>query len=149
MVQTVGTTPVDVTLMPDETYVQFWPQISAELDKVPHIWEDYYTKDYLRDVPLHRELMVWCTVEKGAVMMVIYALFMDTPRGKCLSFRLALGKGLEKALPQLEATFERLGLATGCDFVQVCGRRGWLRKLKGFREDWMVASRQIQNFKEH
>lgn len=147
MVQALNETGVQVSLMPEEKYIQFWPQIEAELDKVPHIWEDYYTKEYLRDVPLHRELMVWCTVEKGAVMIVIYALFVETPRGKGLSFRLALGQGLDRALPQLEAEFERLGKILECDFVQVCGRRGWVKKLRDFKEDFTVASRQLQNFR--
>lgn len=133
--------------MPEETYVRFWPQIEAELDKVPHTWEDFFTKDYLRDVPLHKELMVWCTVEKGAVMIVIYAQFIEIPRGKGLSFRLAIGQGLDKALPQLEAEFERLGRVMECDFVMVCGRRGWLRKLRGFREDCTLMTKQLQKFK--
>ena len=147
MVQVIGEPEVQVSLMPEEAYVQFWPQIEAELDKVPHVWEDCFTKEFLREVPWHRELTVWCTVEKGAVMMVIYAQFIYTPRGKGLFFRLALGNGLDKAMPSLEATFERLAQETGCDFAQIGGRRGWLRKLRDFKEDYVVMTRQLQNFK--
>lgn len=147
MGQTVTESEVHVTLMPDDVYVRFWPLIEAELDKVSHLgWENRYTREYLRDVPLHRELMVWCSVEKGAVMTVIYAQFSQTPRGKGLCFVLALGQGLDKALPQLEATFEKFAHETECDYVEIWGRRGWLRKLTGFREDCVVMSKQLRNF---
>jgi hypothetical protein len=147
MVQALTGNEIQVSLMPEEAYERFWPQIDAELDKVPHVWRPYVTKEYLRDVMLHRELMVWCTVEKGAVMMVIYAQFIETPRGKGLCFILALGNGLDKARDQLEATYERLGQVMGCDFVEIRGRRGWVRGIPGFKEDYVVASRQLRNFR--
>jgi hypothetical protein len=148
MVQAVDGSGLQVSLMPDETYIRFWPQIEAELDKVPHIlWENRYTREYLRDVPLHRELMVWCSVENRAVMTVIFAQFTQTPRGKGLCFVLAIGQGLDKALLLLEATFERFAQETDCDYVEIYGRRGWLRKLNGFREDCVVMSKQLRNFK--
>lgn len=147
MVQTVTESSVQVALMPVDEYVRFWPQIEAELDKVPHIWEDYFTKDYLREVPFHQELMVWCTLDKGAVMMVIFAQFIEVPRGKGICFLLALGQGLDEALPQLESTYEHLGQVMECDFVEVRGRRGWLKKLPGFKEDYTVMSRQLRNFR--
>lgn len=146
MGQTLNVSDVQVSLMPEEAYVRFWPQIEVELDKIPHVWTPYFTKEYLRDVPLHQELMVWCTVEKGAVMLVIFAQFIEIPRGKGLCFLLALGNGLDKALPQLDATFERLGHVMECDFVEIRGRRGWVRKVPGFKEDYVVASRQLRKF---
>jgi hypothetical protein len=91
--------------------------------------------------------MVWEAGIEGAMLIVIMGQFIQTPRGKGLSFRLALGEGLDKVLPQLEATFEHLARVMECDFVEVCGREGWLRKLPGFKRDYSVMSKQLHNFR--
>lgn len=133
--------------MSDEQYRFYWPNIERELDKVPHIWQPFFTKEYLRDIPLHQELYVWEAGLEGALSVIIMGQFIQTPRGTGLSFRLALGNGIDACLPQLVATFEHLAQAMGCDFVEVSGREGWLRKLPGFKRDYTVMSRQLQNFK--
>lgn len=133
--------------MSDEQYRFYWPSIERELDKVPHVWQNFFTKEYLRDVPLHQELIVWEAGIEGAMTIVIFAQFIRTPRGDGLSFRLAIGNGLDNVLPQLVATFEHLARVMECDFVEVCGRDGWVRKLPGFKRDYVVMSRQLQNFK--
>lgn len=138
---------VHVSLMTAEQYAHYWPSIEKELDKVAHIWEPWYTKQYLRDIPLHQELLVWETGLNGAVRVVIFAHFIQTPRGRGLQFVLALGNSLDAYLPQLEALYERLAQDFGCDFVQILGRRGWVRKLSHFKEDFVVMSRQLTKFR--
>lgn len=152
MVQTLIEAPgtssgAHVFRLSDEQYAFYWPSIERELDKVPHIWQPFFTKEYLRDIPLHQEMYVWEAGVKGAMTIIIMGQFIQTPRGSGLSFRLALGNGLDAVLPQLEATFEHLAGAMGCSFIEVRGRRGWLRKLSGFREDCVVMSKQINDFK--
>lgn len=151
MVQTLIESPFSETgahvfRLSDEQYAFYWPSIERELDKVPHIWRPFWTKEYLRDIPLHQEVYVWEAGVKGAMMIVIFAQFIQTPRGNGLSFRLALGNGLDAVLPELEATFELLANMMGCDFVEVLGREGWLRKLPGFKRDYTVMSKQLRNF---
>jgi len=152
MVQTLIQSPgtgsgAHVFRMSDEQYRFYWPSIERELDKVPHIWRPFFTKEYLRDIPLHQELYVWEAGIEGAMTIVIFAQFIQTPRGNGLSFKLALGNGLDECLPQLEATFEHLAQVMGCDFVEIYGRPGWLRKLSGFKRDYVVLSRQLRNFR--
>lgn len=141
-----STTGAHVFRLSDEQYAFYWPSIEQELDKVPHIWQPFFTKEYLRDIPLHQELLVWEAGVKGAMTIVIFAQFIQTPRGNGLSFRLALGNNLDACLPQLEATFEQLARVMGCSFVEVSGREGWLRKLPGFKRDYTVMSKQVDNF---
>ena len=92
-------------------------------------------------------MFVWEAGIEGAMTIVIFAQFIQTPRGTGLSFRLALGNGLDRVLPQLEATFEHLARELKCDYVEVWGREGWLRKLPGFKRDCTVMSRQLCNFR--
>ena len=131
----------------DEQYRFYWPSIERELDKVPHIWQPWFTKEYLRDIPLHQELYVWEAGVDGAVSIVIFAQFIQSPRGRGLSFKLALGNGLDNVLPLLDATFEHLASQMECDFVEVVGREGWLRKLSGFKRDYTVMSKQLTNYR--
>lgn len=152
MVQALTQTPFSgasahVFRLSHEQYAFYWPSIERELDKVPHIWQPFFTKEYLRDIPLHQELIVWEAGIEGAMLIIIMGQFIHTPRGRGLSFRLALGNGLDKVMTQLEATFEHLASVMGCDFVEVRGRRGWLRKLPGFKEDCVVISKQLGNFR--
>lgn len=148
LTQRIGSdTTAHVFRLSDEQYTFYWPSIEKELDKVPHIWQPFFTKEYLRDIPLHQELIVWEAGTEGAMLVIIMGQFIQTPRGNGLSFRLALGNGLDKVLPQLEAMFERLAQTMECDFVEVRGRRGWLRKLPGFKEDCVVISKQLGNFR--
>ena len=141
-----GTGP-HVFRLSDDQYRFYWPRIETELDKVPHIWQPFFTREYLRDIPLHQELTVWEAGVNGAITIVIFAQFIHTPRGHGISFRLALGNGLDKVLPQLEATFEYIAQLMECDYVEIMGRGGWQRKLPGFKRDYVVMSKQLRSFK--
>ena len=152
MVQVVTEAPfkgsgAHVFRLSDEQYRFYWPSIERELDKVPHIWQPWFTKEYLRDIPEHQELYVWEAGIEGAMTIIIMGQFIRSPRGKGLSFKLALGNGLDAVMPQLEATFEHLAHTMECDYVEVVGREGWLRKLPGFKRDYTVMSKQLRNFR--
>lgn len=130
-------------LMEAETYSRFWPVISAELDKVPHIWQDYYTKQYLRDVFEHKELMVWMVATGDTVRLVIYGRFLTTPQGLGLQFVLAFGRDLKVCLPSMVATFEKIANDMKCDFCEVIGRPGWEKMLPGFKRRAVVLVRSL------
>lgn len=148
-----GVTQYQTSTLDADTYERLWPQIERQLDLVPHIWQDYFTKEYLRTVALHKEVYAWCTGQVDGdditARIIIYGRFIETPAGRGLQFFLALGNDLDRCLPALQASFEKVARDMGVDFVEVYGRPGWVRKLEGFRQTGVILTRRLQRFGVH
>lgn len=133
-------------LMSRDKVEHYWPQISAELDKVPHIWQTWFTKEYLYAAPWNGDMNVWGVGPDDQVRMVVYTRVSIFPASRILQILLALGNDLERCLPSLEATIESFAQRTECDFCEIYGREGWIKKLKGFRKTAVVLTKKINKF---
>lgn len=134
-------------LLTREKFERYWPQIAIELDKVPHIWIEWTTKEALYVGVLDGSLDVWATGTPTSITSVVFTRFSDTPAGRVLQCLLAFGRGIQDCLPSLTATLEKIASEAGCYKCEIHGRRGWLKLLHGFKEDFVVMSKQLQHFK--
>lgn len=133
-------------LLSAEAYRHYWPHIEAQLETIPHVWKRWFDLEYLRDVPEHRELLVFGVGVNGAEQVLVFARFIHTPRGKGLQFVLALGNNLEECLPTMVGTLEQLANTYECDFAEIVGRPGWERKIPGFKRDYVIMTKQLRHF---
>lgn len=134
-------------LMTGDVFDKYWPYISAELDKVPHIWERHYTKEYIYEGALSGEFGVWGIGPRHQIRLVVFTKILDCPAARILQITLALGNDLEGCLPNLTATLEKLAKEMNCQYCEIIGREGWQKLLPEFKKTGIVLSRKLEHFK--
>ena len=122
--------------MPLEDFVCVWPQIQQEMDKVPHIWEPWYTKQHLFNCVLAGQFQVWAAGHDGSVRLFLFTQIAFYPAAKVLQGILVLGNSLDHCADAIWAATEQFARPEECTRVEILGRAGWERKLHkfGFRK---------------
>jgi hypothetical protein len=139
--------PMLVERLTDIGIVNYWKYISAELDRVPHIWQPHWTKDYLHSMALANGMQMWGVGPPEKMTLVVWTQVVEYPGCRALQVVLAIGTGIDEALPALEHELLQFAQLTGCEICEVIGRRGWWPRLKhnGFRRRGEVFMRKIEN----
>jgi hypothetical protein len=127
-----------------EQFFGFWPQLSADLDKVPHTWK-HWTKESICSEIAGGLTQIWGIGHPPQATLILFTAIKIHPALKVLSITWALGGLEDDMIPLLEATFMNFAQLNECDEVEVHGRPGWEAKLKplGFRKDAVVLSRRV------
>lgn len=128
--------------MPTELFVETWPHIVQELDKIPHVWEPWYTKQHIFNSVLAGQFQVWGAGDNGSVKIVLFTQIVFYPAAKVLQGILVLGNSLDGCADAIWAATEKFAREHDCDRIEVLGRAGWERKLSrfGFRKVSVVLS---------
>jgi hypothetical protein len=134
----------EVMRIPPEILAEWWPKFERELDRVPHIWEEQWTKTALREAVMSDWVQVWGFGPPEQTRVVVFTQVVDFPVGKVLQIFLGFGNSLDAALPVMEAAFERLAIVSGCKFCEIIGRPGWERKLPRFRRVAVVLRCKVE-----
>lgn len=138
----------EATLMTPEMYAAHWPEISKELDRIPQFWTPWFTKEYLRTAPLHG-MHIWNAGPPGKFHLIVYAQVFHYVAGTAYQIVFAFGNHLDKAIPILEATFERIAAQLDCDYFEIIGRDGWGRKLQDAKKIATIFRRDVPKFGVH
>jgi hypothetical protein len=131
-------------LMTPEAFEKYWPFISSELDRVPHIWNRYYTKEYLFAAAMIGDFQVWGTGPKNQIRLVVFTRITVYPAARILQVTLAFGNDLERCLPSLVATLEKASYNAECSRCDIIGREGWLKFLPGFERTASLLSKVLE-----
>lgn len=134
-------------LMDSEAFDKYWPLMAQELDTVAHIWDRYYTKEYLYRAGMAGEFQTWAVGPPNEIHLVVFTKIAHYPAATILQAFLAFGNDVEGCLPSLVATLEKAVNDTGCDFCDVIGRPGWEKLLPGFKRTSVVLSKSFQHFR--
>ena len=133
-------------LLSEDKFILYWPKISRELDKVPHIWQDWWTKDSIYRFTTEGRFQCWAVGTEEVVLGVLFSQVTAYPKQTVLQVFMAFGEGMLDMVDALEATFHRYAVIRRCTRVEITGRPGWeseLRK-KGFRRTSTTIARAIQ-----
>jgi hypothetical protein len=136
--------PFEASRLRTGEILAYWPWIEIELDKIGPVWCGHWTKESLREMAINDRFQVWGFGPPDQVRVIIFTQLVEYPAGLILQAFLCFGNSIDEALPIIEATFERFAMETKCRTCEIWGRRAWVRKVKGFREDYVVMSRVIE-----
>jgi hypothetical protein len=134
-------------MLSNEKFERYWPRISAELDTIRHIWMKWFTKEELYDDTLSGLFTVLAAGTETEVRVVVFTRVLEYPCGRILQCFLAFGNSVKTCLPSLEAMLERMANELGCVECEIIGRRGWLKLLPEFKEQYVIMSRELKPFK--
>jgi hypothetical protein len=134
-----------------EEFERWWPDISKELDTIPHLWEIWWTKEALHDCVLGGSLQCWIAGTDGVAELVVFTMVSAYPSGSILRSILLFGRGIDEYLGVLDATFEDFARQMGAKVIQVEGRPGWEPRLKklGFGRRQIVMFRDVLETRRH
>lgn len=132
-----------------EKFMVYWPAIERELRTVPHVWQDFWTLESIRDLTIQGHFQCWGAGSIERVEIVCWSQVLFYPASSVLYIFLAIGRGIDHCIPALETIFEKFAHDMGCKLVQVTGRPGWGPKLRkiGFKTTSTQMIRKLENWR--
>jgi hypothetical protein len=138
--------PYLVELLSNEKFEHYWPYIEGQLDRVPHIWSYWWTKESIKEFTLMGRFQCWTVGDKDEVVGVVFSQIIHYPAASILQVFLAFGLGMVETVGVIDATLSRFGAANGCDWAEITGRPGWEPRLRefGFRVPRVTLIKRLE-----
>ena len=128
-----------ITQVPKEDIFLIWQQVAPLLQ--PALDNTYDIMDIEKGLQENRfQLFIsWNNKVESAVVTEI-AVY---PRAKVLRYFLAGGTNLDNWLEKIQQVIEKFAKNNNCTQVEVAGRKGWVKKLKGYKEKAVLLSKDL------
>tara|TARA_R100001460_G_scaffold102156_2_gene146397 strand:- start:4551 stop:4943 length:393 start_codon:yes stop_codon:yes gene_type:complete len=129
-----------ITQVPKEDVIYIWDQIESYITKA--LDDSYISRDVLDGI-ITNKFQLFISWNNKEVESAIVTEVADYPRKRVLRYVLAGGKNLENWLIPIQKKIEEFAIKNHCQAVEVAGRKGWLRKLKGFKQKIYLMSKEL------
>ena len=129
-----------VTRVPSEDVEFIWSQVAPLLEKA--LDENYNIEDILYGLANDR-MQLFISWNNNKVESAVVTEIARYPNSKVLRYFLAGGTNLENWLERIQIVIEKFAKKQNCTHLEVAGRKGWVRKLKGFRVKAYLLNKEI------
>lgn len=129
-----------IALMSLDEFDRYWPAIAIELDRVPQVWNETWTKDELRNSVLRLQCQAWAVIVASDIRSVVFTQIVNYPAGRALEVGPMFGNSMVETLDLLTATMERFADIQDCTYIRATMRPGFEKFLSPRFEG---ATRQI------
>lgn len=118
----------------------FWPQIRPLLSRVKRRDWDH---ESIETMLTSAQAQCWGLIKGGAIFGVIITRIENIgSRKRCLVW-IAAGEGLSRGRELLSGVIEPWAKANGCEYMQINGRKGWLRALPDYSQTAIVMEKRL------
>lgn len=131
-----------------DLFDKWWPQITEQLDTIPHTWERWWTKESMYHAIQQGWSQCWAACKNESIELVVITSILEYPsNNKILVTNLTFGRNLDEHIHLVEATLENFAREMECMGHEVRGRRGWEPRLKrlGFEFQQIVMYKPIES----
>jgi len=129
-----------VTRVPSEDVEFIWSQVAPLLEKA--LDETYSIQDVLYGI-VNDRMQLFISWNNNTVESAVVTEIAQYPQAKILRYFLAGGTNLDNWLERIQKTIEKFAKRNKCTHLEVAGRKGWVRKLKGFKMKVTILSKEI------
>ena len=129
-----------ITQVPREDINYVWQQVEP---LVIRALDDTYTARDVLDGIIRNSFQLFISWENDKVECAVVTEVADYPRKRILRYVLAGGNNLENWLEPIQEKIEQFATNNYCQAIEVAGRKGWLRKLKGFKQKIYIMSKEL------
>tara|TARA_Y100001951_G_C11292491_1_gene273200 strand:+ start:2113 stop:2514 length:402 start_codon:yes stop_codon:yes gene_type:complete len=129
-----------VTRVPSEDVDRIWSQIAPLLEKA--LDETYSIKDILYGLSNNR-MQLFISWNNNKVESAVVTEIAQYPQSKVLRYFLAGGNNLDNWLERIQEIIEKFAKQQNCTHLEVAGRKGWVRKLKGYKIKAYLLKKEI------
>ena len=130
-----------VTRVPSEDLEFIWSQVAPLIEKA--LDETYNIKDILYGLANDR-MQLFISWNDNRVESAVVTEIAQYPQAKILRYFLAGGRNLENWLERIQEKIEKFAKQNKCTHLEVAGRKGWVRKLKGYQMKAIILSKEIK-----
>lgn len=134
-------------LLTTTQFEHYWPLIQAEMDKVRHTWELWWTKESFYAATMEGYMQAWAIGSPTEIHLVAFTQIVYYPANVMLRITLLIGNGLDKYYDIAEATIEKYARDRGCAYMEVHGRRGWQRRISKVATHGVMLTRKLDNLR--
>jgi hypothetical protein len=127
------------TQVPKEDVFLIWTQVAPLLSKA--LDGTYDIIDVERGLQENR-FQLFISWNNGVESAVITEV-AEYPKAKILRYVLAGGTNLDNWLEEIQEVIERFAKRNNCTQLEVAGRKGWVKKLKGYEEKAILLSKDL------
>ena len=129
-----------VTRVPSEDVEFIWRQTSPLLIKA--LDETYNIEDIYEGL-IDDRMQLFISWNNDRVESAVVTEIAVYPQSKVLRYFLAGGTNLENWLERIQIIIEKFAKRENCTHIEVAGRKGWVRKLKGFKVKAYLLNKEI------
>ncbi|BCV04954.1 MAG: hypothetical protein CM15mV95_260 [Caudoviricetes sp.] len=129
-----------VTRVPSEDVEFIWSQIKPLLEKA---LDETYTIDDIYKGLIEDRMQLFISWNDERVESAVVTEIAQYPQSKVLRYFLAGGVNLENWLERIQKVIEKFAKKENYTHLEVAGRKGWVRKLKGFRVKAYLLNKEI------
>ena len=129
-----------VTRVPSEDVEFIWCQVSSYLAEA--LDETYAIEDIYEGL-INDRMQLFISWNNDRVESAVVTEIAVYPQSKVLRYFLAGGTNLENWLERIQIVIEKFAKRENCTHIEVAGRKGWVRKLKGFKVKAYLLNKEI------
>ena len=129
-----------VTRVPKEDLKLIWNEIKPFIEKA--LDETYLSKDILDGI-LEDRMQLFISWNNKKVESAVVTEIASYPQTKVLRYFLAGGTNLNNWLERIQILIEKFAIKENCTHIEVAGRKGWVRKLKGYKIKAYLLNKEI------
>tara|TARA_E500000178_G_scaffold58937_1_gene55485 strand:+ start:260 stop:661 length:402 start_codon:yes stop_codon:yes gene_type:complete len=129
-----------VTRVPSEDVGFIWSQVKPLLEKA--LDETYTIGDIYKGL-LDDRMQLFISWNDERVESAVVTEIAQYPQSKVLRYFLAGGTNLDNWLERIQKIIEKFAKQENCTHLEVAGRKGWVKKLKGFRVKAYLLNKEI------
>lgn len=127
------------TQVPKEDVFLIWTKVAPLLQKaLDGTYDIIDVEQGLQD----NRFQLFISWNNGIESAVITEI-AEYPKAKVLRYVLAGGTNLENWLEEIQEVIEKFAKKNHCTQLEVAGRKGWLKKLKDFKEKAILLSKDL------
>ena len=125
--------------VPQEDLHIIWNEVELLIKKA---LDDTYTARDILDGLVKNSFQLFISWEDKVESAVITEV-IQYPQKKVCRYFLAGGSNMNNWLEPIQQEIEKFAKYNQCDAIEVAGRKGWLRKLKGYEQKIYLMSKKL------
>lgn len=128
-----------IVKVPQEDLHIVWNEVEPLIKKA---LDDTYTARDILDGLVKNAFQLFISWEDKVESAVITEV-IQYPQKKVCRYFLAGGSNMNNWLEPIQQEIEKFAKYNQCDAIEVAGRKGWLRKLKGYEQKIYLMSKKL------
>ena len=125
--------------VPKEDLHIIWNEIEPLIKKA---LDDCYTADDILKGLVFEKFQLFISWENKVESAVVTEV-AQYPQKKILRYFLAVGNNINNWLEPIQEKIEKFAKLNNCNSIEVAGRKGWARKLKGYEQKIYLFSKEL------
>ena len=125
--------------VPQEDLHIVWNEVEPLIKKA---LDDTYTARDILDGLVKNSFQLFISWENKVESAVITEV-IQYPQKKVCRYFLAGGSNINNWLEPIQQEIEKFAKYNQCDAIEIAGRKGWLRKLKGYEQKIYLMSKKL------